>query len=361
MIAEALYLEANGLHVDVRPIASGSWISNVAKLVPLRRGDRMVRQAVVHEGPDLTAEHFEMFGEYAEHIANTIQHYRGMKVRPILRTKDEPCALCGMPLGSNTQELVRDITHHSSELAMRKCRCEDCEIDFRFRADLELHQTSAKAGHCGFEFLHDGSSHTSTGHHPASRSKSPFGNHHRMQITISQWESRQIRAHRVAIARLHAKLLQHEECFQHPFRYSLGNDELMCLELLSRLSLGSIDSFHSVPAWLQFLDSMRDDDTEGKLSTAAIKTRLESMARSGVMSANNSTSQLSVASVPTPTPKGSTGSYVDQLKAMRGPGGLKSKASGVLHRTKTMTRQILADNRTIETPYKAQYAGTVAA
>lgn len=176
LIADALRLDATGLHLDVRPIANESWTPDVAELFPLRSDSLAVEQERADYEPSPLEEHFGVFGEYAKHLATMIQHYRGVRARPILRAKDEPCALCGLPLGSNTRKLVEHIKLHSAELATLRYRCYSCQVDFLSEADLELHLAAAEKGHCGFNFDHRSEPDQSpnqrktcnNGHHPPS-------------------------------------------------------------------------------------------------------------------------------------------------------------------------------------------------
>lgn len=358
MIHEALYMDANHLHLDLQLVADPFWTSDVADVFPLRLDGRTVLQEDdIDDDPLPSEQHFRAFGEDAKRIANTMQHYRGMRVRPILRFKDEPCSLCGLPLGSNTQELADHIMQHLSAVLLPNNRCEDCKIDFRFAADLELHLAAAKKGRCGFNFLHctdpcqfaNDEGCCQSAHHPPSNPKTSHDDHQRVQTVLYIWENRQIRAHRVAIARLQAKLLLHEKCFEQPYRHSLGNDGLMCLAQLYRSSVVSVESFRSVPAWLKFFDDLQDDRSDSKEDTLVPRLRPESMVLPSTCAAV-SQSLLAYDNAIAHRSNSPTNTYISQVQALRTPGGLKSKASGVLYRTKAMTRQILGDNSVTQVP-----------
>lgn len=325
-IAEALYLETYGLNIDVRPVADRFWIPNVARRVPYRTGGRAVWQ----DTPDWS----HSLEQDVQGLANTLQHYQGIKMRPVLRDKREPCALCGMPLGSNEMELIDHIKHHSLELSTSTYRCDACQIDFKFAADLHLHLEAAATGHCGFKFFHVGHDpmRCGSGHHPPCDPKVYYDNHDRMQAMVTTWQGCQFRAHRVAIARLQAELLLYGQYLRH----SLGDDELMCMELLSRFSIESIDSFRSVPDWVEFQDKMQTDGPETRPHTGSAPSQLESTTLSSVSLGSSPETAPSAG-----TPEGSRNTYIDQLKAMRSPGGLKSKASGIRYRAKAAKRYLL--------------------
>ncbi|KAK4502303.1 hypothetical protein PRZ48_005728 [Zasmidium cellare] len=162
------------------------------------------------------------------------------KVPPasVYRRSREPCNICGEEFGPDEDDLIKHIERHSTELATRPFRCEDCHIDFAFARDLERHRNLAELGHCGFNFCHDKKC---WGHHP--------GDIWDMPRRLEAWETCQIRAHRLAILQL---LLERLE-YRRAARFSLNDcfSELSCLKTMDRFSKISVDSFSSVPAWLK--------------------------------------------------------------------------------------------------------------
>lgn len=326
--AEAFHARTQGLSIDARPDPNMIWTPDALEGVhfPL-------------DGRDTPGNDFNLLKGQGGWLEPIFKHYQCSEMRLTLRSKHAPCSLCGMPPGSNETEILDHIKYHSLEFVARPFQCTDCCINFMFQADLQAHLNAARKSSCGFYFMH--SYHPTKnglkcgGHHPPTALTGlATDDHQRMMNTLFVWENRQVRAHLAAVARLQAELLLHRKWL----RYSLQNEELLCTALLSRLSIGSIASFHSGPARLESEDETQQ--VNFKLVNGLELTKPSMVTTHRAMSSLHGSSKPSHPALPQEPAKNS---YVEQLKALRGPGGLKRKASGVRCRATAATQSLLAE------------------
>ena len=393
VVAHAIYLQSsNDMDIDTRPPAENYWIPNVLETLKQRHLTGRPQQptlAIQKETPT------------PEALAKILMDDRPSHTRPLQRRTREPCDLCGLPLGPGEKELIDHIDQHSLDFLKKTFRCDECGINFAYQADLEMHMETAAKGHCGFSFYHFGErskrGSNCTGHHPQQVSLG-HDDHKRMQQVLWAWENCQLRAHRATIARLLAERLQYTQVARH----SIANDEISCIAILSRLSMRSIQSFHSVPARMEYKDKIEIDDLDtefsalGLLSNETIGSKEESnrpararaRPESTVLGLRNDvvdfTMELDFNGKLKPVLRGakssalwrptapnslddssSTGpknTYIEQIRSMGSPGGLKTRASGVRYRaTKAYTRYVLPANRSIQETSLVQYANATSA
>ena len=338
-----------------------------------------------------------------EALVKTLLHGKSSQTRRFQRATRESCDLCFLPLGPGEKELIERIGKHSLDFSSKPYRCDDCQIGFAFFSDLQLHYTVAAKGQCGFRFVHymDTSKDESTcctGHHPPSINKLVYDDHKQMQETLWAWENCQLRAHRTTIARLLAERLHYTQ----ESRHSIANDELSRIVILSRLNIASIDSFRSAPACVKYRDRMDLDDLDAEFNNLAMlqnetsdqtsqdETLYRARARpestvlgtgaSGMLDfkmeweggqlkpvlRKTSTShpprsisdyfqQRSTSLHIKIDPAGSKSTDTDQLRTMRAPAGIKTRASGVRYRAKVATRYFLPINRNLDERASVQY------
>lgn len=211
------------------------------------------------------------------------------------------------------------------------------------------------------------------------------------------WENCQHHAHRATIARLLAERLQYNQAERH----SIANDEPSCIAILTRLSIGSIHSFHSVPAWLEYKDKIDVDDLDTDLNGLDLSSsestgckeehnqpvRARTRPESTVLGVRNDVVDfimgLDSNGKPKPVLRGAKSmalgssaadsldkhpftvqksTYMEQVKSMRSPGGLKTRASGVRFRARAAyTRYLLPANRNIQETSLVHYADPTSA
>ena len=382
VVAHAIYLQANqNLEIDSRPPAENYWIPKVIDGLKQSLSAGNNTQLLSRKQNDAPT---------AEDLAKILLHEQPSQTRPMQRITREPCDLCGLPLGPGEKELIDHIDKHSLDFLNKDFRCDECDIGFAYRRDLEMHLESAKSGHCGFIFR-DGSerlkndTHICTGHHSPLLSGFEYSNHIHLQEVLWTWENCQLRAHRNTIARLLAERLQYTQAARH----SIANDEVSYLAILTRLSIGSIHSFRSVPAWMEYKDKIDMDDLDGDFNSLGLlptnendqeeeplkMSRARARPESTVLGIGSGTIDFEmkwqdgqfkpvlrktsrqtldpIAFAPASTRPKNT--YLDQLECMRAPGGLKTRASGVRYRARAATRYLLPASRGVQETLPVQY------
>lgn len=363
VVAHAMYIQSNGdADADTQPQAEKYWIPTV--VATLKRGP-------ASEG--LRSPKGSNQSKTQTSGTNGGSLLRGLPSQFLRagRSTQWPCDICGLPFGSNEQELIDHLEKHAFDFDNKAYPCDECQISFAFQGDLDLHLESANKGHCGINFSHLASNNfqctsgcTGNGHHPPKDShfELVYGNHRRMETTLWAWENCQLRAHQATIARLLAERLHHSVTTRHS-----ANDELSCMAILTRLSIGSIHSFHSVPAWVEYADRDDVDELDITLNGLDLVTdagknnathedlpaRARARPESTVLGLRNDVVDFTMEwkdgkLTPTPlrlkhpTPSNNKNTYMEQLQSMRSPGGLKTRASGVRFRAKAATRSFFA-------------------
>ena len=78
-----------------------------------------------------------------------------------------PCGICHWEFEiHDPQALFDHLNEHFAAMQKGRYRCDICEINFCYKADLNRHLQSAARGDCGFGFVHRK---VCTGHHPPGR------------------------------------------------------------------------------------------------------------------------------------------------------------------------------------------------
>lgn len=382
VIAHAIYMQSTGdMDIDIQPPADNFWVPMIAETLKQRMLPGNAGQGGSPTEKELPSP---------EALVKTLLNGTTSPTRPIQRKTREPCDLCGLPLGPGEQELIEHIGKHSLDFSNKAHRCEECDINFAYYSDLQMHLEAASKGHCGFAFCHGRETSKSksslcTGHHPQPVYAMFFDDHKRMEETLWAWENRQLRAHRATIARLLAERIEYTQSARH----SIANDEVSCIALLTRLSIGSITSFHSVPAWMEYQDKIDGDDLENEFISMALlpdqadeptekdqnQPKPRARPESTVLGLGHNTvdftmewqnGQFRPVMKQGPStqwsndsaPSSSKNTYLDQLQAMRSQGGLKTKASGVRNRAKAATLYFLPTSRRAQELSQVQYVTT---
>jgi ankyrin repeat protein len=95
------------------------------------------------------------------------------------------CNICRQPFDTdNLPSLFSHLNDHFRGFNTVN-RCNECEIDFVEKAELDKHRISAAKGHCGFEFHH---TEPCTGHHP------PGQDHIKLWDRIRHWQQCQLQS-----------------------------------------------------------------------------------------------------------------------------------------------------------------------
>lgn len=379
VIAHAIYIQANNdMDIDTRLPAENYWLPDLVDTL---------KQRSSHHNHDQGRSAGSQEAPTPEALAKILLHERPSQNRPLQRSTREPCDLCGMPLGPGEKELIDHISKHSLDFSAKPFRCDECDINFAYQSDLDMHLDAAtRKGQCGFKFLHKKYK-PCTGHHPQPYVVSFDNDHKRMQEILWAWENCQLRAHRATIARLLAERIQYTQAARH----SIANDELTCIAILTRLSIGSIHSFHSVPAWMEYPNKLEIDDLDAEFNSLSLPSgevedikeeapvirgrarpestvlgrgdfdftmRWENGQLRPVLRKANHTQASSARIEGESNAPGQGNTYVDQVKAMRAPGGFKTRATGVRYRAMAATRYYLTSSRGIEETSELQYVQT---
>lgn len=109
-----------------------------------------------------------------------------------------PCPLCREDFGHNSAEIAQHIEVHLKNLNGQHV-CEQCQIGFVHRADLDKHLQSALSDvHCGFNFEHQDAC---TGHHPPGEFDEFLTDRDRAALScqLQNWELSQLRAFMCAL------------------------------------------------------------------------------------------------------------------------------------------------------------------
>lgn len=174
-------------------------------------------------------------------------------------------------------------------------------------------------------------------------------------------------------------------------RHSIAKDEVSSIAILTHLSIGSIHSFHFVPAWMEYQDKMDIIDLDSDFRELGLTThdegnhleqeppptRARIRRESTVLGMNYDTVNFAMVwkdgkfkpvlkcgpsflpqVIGNSTLTGHPNTCVDQVQSMRSPGGLKTRASGVRYRAKAATRYLLPANRLVEKIAQTQYVET---
>ena len=355
---------------------------------PLHTSTRLLRSSIAYLAPDsvsswttpsesaTTIASADPGSETIELIASilgietqleeTVAHDASTQLE-LPQSAKEPCSLCGMPLGFSEQYLIDHITKHSNDFITRSNRCNICEIDFAFEQDLEMHIKAAQLGtSCGFFHRRRSDSYNDSGtrscdhgphpgHHPPS--DTDYVDHKDMQAVLRAWELCQLHIHRIHISRILNSRLQNPA----PPRLSLDNSRLSFFADFSRLSLGSIHSFHSVPASWRYrhridgtapLQTVQDEEHKPTQASASVSPHIQTESDATSQSSWESSLAPEINTITTKQPGSSANThntFYDQLQAKRASTGMWSKASGVRYRAKAAaTRYLLPGVREVE-------------
>lgn len=160
------------------------------------------------------------------------------------RPSRKPCDICREAFEPSTETLIAHAIEHMHQLSAKSFKCDDGELGFAFKKDLDRHKKAASLGWCGFNL---GLGHECTGHHPVA---AKHRDRYYLTSKLWAWELCQLRSHRAMVARLIAEQLAYRQAAHE----SLDEQRLACMALTWRFSDASLHSCHSVPEYLKLMD-----------------------------------------------------------------------------------------------------------